>query len=714
VLSPVGVVRLEFFLSITGRCDSSASTVRYNSLRLLRRNLRFILYISCIKLRMRLEIVGIVLGTMLLGTMGSIQPIAAQQLAFKLPSTSSLVSVTAGESTATAVCFLGTECPMARGYATSLNELTETFRSRGVRIIGVFSNRQDSLQDVEDYAKELSVAFEVAYDSDSAVANRYAATRTPEVFLLDRELKLRYHGRIDDRLSPGVARNKATRQDLRVAIEELLVGKPVSVPATSASGCIIGKHNSGNSKSSVPSTEASVNFAKDIAPLLQRNCVECHRAGEIGPFGMEQFEDVVGWAETMLETIDNGRMPPWHAEDGYMDLANARRMPDEDKQLFRTWVESGMVKGDPSELPAPVKFTQGWQLPRDPDLVVEMRSRPFLVPRDGVVEYQYFVADWTFEKDSWISAAQVVPGRASVVHHAIVFVRPPDGGDFRGIGWLSAYVPGQRMQALPPGRARFVPAGSKLVFQMHYTPNGTEERDTTKIGLLFADEGSVTHEVYTLAALNQEFEIPPEAADHRVQATLPWLPREGQLLAVTPHMHFRGKSFELFGSSEDGKSTLLRVPSYDFNWQHTYQFSKPLEIEAVEQLSFVASFDNSTNNPFNPNPGEWVTWGDQTWEEMAVAFFEVSEPRNKSVESTVVPKTELNGIADSLEKSRETKIEKYIARVLKELDSNQDGRIVRSETEIVLRRWNFEFWDRNGNDVVTVDELRTIAEELYP
>lgn len=451
---------------------------------------------------------------------------------------------------------------MARGYAATLNELQRVFGPRGVRIVGVFSNSQDSLDELASYVEELEVEFEVAHDADSDIANRYAATRTPEVFLLDSQLKLRYHGRIDDRLAPGVARNQATRQDLRVAVEELLSGKPISIPETQALGCIIGKRAA---KPLEPAANV-VNFAEDIAPLLQRNCIECHRSGEIGPFSMEQYADVVGWAETMQETIENGRMPPWHAEDGHAELANVRRMPAADKERFREWIETGLAPGDLAQLPPPLEFADGWQLPREPDLVVEMRSRPYVVPKDGVVEYQYFVSDWTFEEDAWISAAQVVPGNAAVVHHAIVFVRPPDGAQFRGIGWLSAYVPGQRLGAIPEGHARFVPAGSKLVFQMHYTPNGTETNDTTKIGLCLADEADVSHEVFTLAALNQEFEIPPETADHKVHAALPWLPKGGQLLAVTPHMHFRGKAFELFSESDSGQKTLVRVPNYDFNW----------------------------------------------------------------------------------------------------------------------------------------------------
>ncbi len=634
----------------------------------------------------------------------------AQQLAFDLPSVAGRLSVAPDQAAATVVCFLGTECPMARSYAPLLNEMQQAYRAQNVRIVGVFSNRQDSLSELASYVEDLQVSFEVAHDVGNVVADRYAATRTPEAFLLDRQLKLRYHGRIDDRLSPGVTRSAASRQDLREALDSLLAGKPVAIPETKALGCVIGKVRS-------PATTAidmGVTYCSDIAAILQRNCVECHRAGEIGPFAMQEYGEVVGWAETMLETIENGRMPPWHAAPGNAPLANARHMSEEDKQLFAQWVAAGLPKGDERELPPPLEFTAGWQLERVPDRVVAMRERPFIVPKDGTVEYQYFVVDLDLEQDVWISAAQVIPGSRAAVHHAAVFVRPPDGSAFRGIGWLTAYVPGQRIRPLPPGRARKIPAGSKLVFQMHYTPVGVEQSDITRVGLLFADPASVTHEVYTTVGIDQDFEIPPHNEEYLVQAKVNRLPADGQVLAVTPHMHFRGKSFELFAGEQ--RQTLLSVPNYDFNWQHTYEFADPLNVDQLDSLSFEMSFDNSASNPFNPDDSQWVTWGDQTWEEMAVAFFEVSEPLVKSSAIGGQPgqsPASQTPAADAND-ARQQNIEHYIADVLRELDQNADGVIRRRETSIVLRRWNFEFWDTNGDDSITVEELRTKAERLYP
>lgn len=641
-----------------------------------------------------------------------------QQLAFKLRSHQGVdVELEEKKHAATVVCFLGTECPMARSYASTLNRLQRNYKDQGVRVIGVMSNRQDSIDDVAAYADSLSVEFELAIDQKNSVANQFGATRTPEAFLLDEELKLRYHGRIDDQYAPGVVSAKARREDLRIALKELLQGKPISIRETKALGCLIGKI-----RIDAPAdVTGAPTFAKEVFEVLKRNCIECHRSGEIGPFSMERYDEVVGWADTMLETIEDRRMPPWHAEPGVHQFVNARHMPETDKQVLRDWIDAGCPTGDLNELPKLEARNDGWQF--QPEEVFEMRGEPYLVPRDGVVDYQYFVVDPGFTEDKWVSAAQVVPGARDVVHHAIVFIRPPDGTQFLGVGWLAAYVPGQRAAELPPGRARKIPAGSKLVFQMHYTPNGTPRGDVSQIGLKYVEESEVSHSVYTAIAINQDFDIPPNATDHQVAARTRWLPQEGELLAATPHMHYRGKACALVrkrpGSANDSDGTddepapgelpaaedvLLNVPQYDFNWQHTYQFAKPIPLSEIGSLRFDVVFDNSEANPFNPDASEWVYWGDQTWEEMAVAFFEVSTPRRRSKRSVVV---------NDAKKADQKKVAAYIKRVFDSLDANGDRQIHKSEGSTFVRHFNFNLFDRNRDGVATEEEIRKVAERLY-
>lgn len=633
--------------------------------------------------------------------------LAAEPLQFSARTVSGdQLSVTPQQDQLTVVCFLGAECPMARIYAPRLQAMAVEFRNRGVQFVGINSNRQDSFAEIKRYVDDHGVTFPFVRDKDNVIADQFQAKRTPEVFLLSSKLQLVYQGRIDDQYEPGINRNSPKRSDLRIAIQETLSGNPVTLAKTRATGCLIGKVT-GTTRTQI--VENDITYHKHVISVLQQHCLECHRDGEIGPFAMDGYGDVAGWADTMLETIDNGRMPPWHANPAHGDFLNSRTMSAADKQLLRDWVAGGLKEGDATDAPAAMQYTKGWRLDGEPDQVIAMRDRPFVVPEDGVVEYQYFVVDPGFTEDKWISGAQVIPGSRAVVHHAIVFVRPPDGQGIPGVGWLGAYVPGQQLVSLQPGRARRIPAGSRFVFQMHYTPNGQQQNDITKVGLKFAAEKDVTHEVFTLIALNQEFEIPPNADRHVVQAKVPWLPPQAELLAATPHMHYRGKSFRLFGSDDDS-SVLLDVPGYDFNWQHTYALKEPIPLDNLPQLRFDAAFDNSAGNPFNPDPKQWVTWGDQTWEEMAVAFFEVSQPRK-------LRKTKQNRSIDATPEesaARERRIAAYVKRAFDTMDANQDGQITAGEAPIVVRRFlGFDALDVDADGVVSPEDVRQFALERF-
>jgi hypothetical protein len=453
---------------------------------------------------------------------------------------------------------------------------------------------------------------------------------------------------------------------------------------------------------------------------MQKHCLECHRDGEIGPFSVEQYDDVVGWAETMLESIDEGRMPPWNADPKVGVFANARQMPEADRQILRDWIAGGCKQGDEADLPQPVTFVDGWQLAREPDLVLPMGKREFHVPSDGTVEYQYFVVDPGFEEDKWVVGAQIIPGERSVVHHAIAFLRPPDGTPMRGIGWLTAYVPGQRLTGLSEGYARRVPAGSKIVFQMHYTPTGQAQDDLTKLGLIFCDADQVTHEVITLIGIDQEFEIPPNNAGYQVEQNIRWFPKDGRILGIAPHMHYRGKSFRLFAERNGVSEPLLNVPRYDFNWQHSYELADPLLLTDIDRLHFVATFDNSKDNPFNPDPEQWVTWGDQTWEEMAVVFLEVAEPLHKDPAATAQVATAAATSQDSPdmqrereEQERQKKIDAFVDDFFRQLDKNRDGIVQRSEFPVAIRNFSRPRWDPNGDSQTTREEVEQVARTRF-
>ena len=638
--------------------------------------------------------------------------------AFQLPALDgSVVDIRPEENTkATVVCFLGAECPLVKLYTPRLTAMSQEFAKQGVRFVAVNSNRQDTVEDIQNYLREYSLPFPYLRDDGNVVADQYGATRTPEVFVLDSQFQTVYHGRIDDQYAPGINRTAVGQQELRTAVEQTLKNEPVAVPSYEPVGCMIGKVR----KNTPASSASSVTYCKEVSRVLQKHCVECHRTGEIGPFSLESFEDVVGWAETSMEVIDNGRMPPWHADSQHGSFANARQMPDEDKQVIRDWIAAGLPRGDENQLPEPAVFASGWQTGQKPDFELSMSERPYPIPAEGTVEYQYFVVDPGFKEEKWVTAAQVIPGNRSVVHHAIVFIRPPDDQKFRGVGWLTAYVPGQRMIPMPAGHARRVPAGSRFVFQMHYTTNGTPQEDLSKVGIVLTDRQNVTDEMITLIGIDQEFEIPPHAASHEVSGKVRWMPKNGKLLAIAPHMHVRGKSFNLYSDKDGHSKTLLHVPQYDFNWQHSYVLAEPLPLSSIDQLTFKTTFDNSEKNPFNPDPTQWVNWGDQTWEEMAVVFLEVSEPlepQNTAAAGGNAPIAAAEPSASSAASSddamlREKKIAAFVDEFFERLDTNGDGILSRLEAPVALRT-HFGRYDANDDQIVERSEIRQIAERRF-
>ncbi len=655
---------------------------------------------------------------------------------FELPNTSEQVTTVApsADATLTVVCFLGTECPLVKLYSRRLNGFCEQYADKGVRFFGVNSNTQDSMSEVREFAEKYDLKFPLLKDYDNKIADQFDARRTPEVFVLDDQFVVRYRGRIDDQYTPGQTANSASKEELKQAIEQLLAGDPVSVPETKASGCIIGRV--AKKDPSVTSGKANeITYCDQVARILQNRCVECHRTGEIGPFVLDDFDEVTGWAEMVLEVIDEGRMPPWHANPEHGDFSNAREMPDEEKETLRKWFAAGMPYGDAGKLPPAKTWTDGWRLPREPDLVVAMGDNKFEVPADGIVDYQYFVVDPGFTEDKWVTAAEVIPGNRGVVHHSIVFVRPPDGVGLRGLGWIAAYVPGQQVAVYPPGAAQLVPAGSKLVFQQHYTPNGIAGDDMTRVGLLFADPADVTDEVYTVIGMDQQFEIPPNTPDHKVKVNFGWLPDGATMLSASPHMHLRGKSFRMWADIDGEKKTLLDVPNYDFNWQHAYHFREPIPMSAIKRMDFEVVFDNSDANPVNPNPDEVVTWGDQTYEEMAIAFCQVSQPRERVEQedtgdagdseaseerdvnaepadessSSAKSEDEAKPVEPKLTPEQQKFVDEQTKRLMEKFDNSGDGKISMSETPWIFRRYTFRNIDRDGDGILTGAEVKEAA-----
>ena len=388
----------------------------------------------------------------------------------------------------------------------------------------------------------------------------------------------------------------------------------------------------------------SVTFSKDVAPILQKNCQGCHRPGEAAPMSLRTYQEARPWAKAMKQAVLAKKMPPWFADAQYGHFRNDRSLPQKDIDTLVSWVDAGAPEGDPKDLPQPLSFVDGWNIGQ-PDMVLEM-PEPFHVPASGTIEYQYVVLPYKFTEDRWVQMAEVRPGNRAMVHHVIAYIRdgsskwmrdkkpgelfvpeadangnrPSLNGDL-----LSGFAPGLPPSILEPGQGRLIRAGSDIVLQLHYTANGHAGEDRTKVGVVFCKQAP--HErVMTLAASNSKFTIPPGDPNYQVDASFE-LGHDAKLSALLPHMHLRGKDFQYRLVYPSGETeTILRVPHYDFGWQLWYQPVSDIVLPKGTQIAATAHFDNSVNNPHNPDSTKAVTWGDQSWEEMMIGFFDVTFP----------------------------------------------------------------------------------------
>jgi peroxiredoxin len=553
--------------------------------------------------------------------------------------------------------FLSFECPVSTSYCQPLADMAGEFGKYGVAFVGLAPNAEETAAQLAKQARDYNLPFPVLKDAGLKAADALRARVTPEAFVLDGDFVLRYRGRIDNSYYARLKKNaQVTREDLKQVLGELLSGRPVSVASTEAVGCTIRRDAPGTAKA------AAVTYYRDVLPILQNRCQNCHRPGEVGPFSLMTYRQAVNWAGDIKEYTQTRRMPPWKPVDGPA-FHNERKLTDRQIATLAAWVDGGTPEGDRADAPPPQDFPKGWQL-GTPDLVLTVPD-DFQLGPTGRDVFRCFVLPTHLGEDKYIGAVEVRPGNPRIVHHTLLFIdqagqgrkleeratkqpaaNPPDehapgpldrgpgysvamGVGFQPQGGLSGWAPGQMPRYLPTGTGYFLPKNSDIVMQVHYHRNGRLEKDRTSVGLYFVKEPKARQYQGAVIAgsaggqglLRLFFAIPAGAERFPLKGSL-WARGDCTLYSIMPHMHLLGKEIRVALTPPDGPArTLVAIREWDYNWQETYWFREPVAIKAGSRLEVEAVYDNSAGNPNNPfNPPLTVTFGEQTTNEMCFVF----------------------------------------------------------------------------------------------
>lgn len=534
-----------------------------------------------------------------------------------------------GARTATVLFFTASDCPLVMRYLPRIGRLAEDYAARGVVVVAVDVGAGDRLVDAAGEIVLAAPASRFGKDFDGALARACGVDRTATAVVLDAERRIVYRGRVDDQYGYAGARPAPSRHDLQAAIDQLLAGAAITIAATEVSGCRITWPAAG--REAAPPT-----YARDIAPIVQRHCAECHRPGGTAPFSLLEPRDAIRRAAMIGEVTAQGRMPPWYGSARHGAFGNHRGMTADERERIAAWVAGGARAGDAADLPAPRQWPeQEWRI-GEPDQIIAIKA-PIRLPADGIVAYKYLFLPFRFEHDTWVEAIEILPSNKRALHHCNL-VRGNLGEKWSQRGFITGYVPGGDAMVLDQGTAVRIPKGSALVLQAHYVTTGQPEIDRLRVGLRFP-RVPVQKELQVTIAGNRRFRIPPGAAAHPVRSQRT-LPHDADGIGLFVHMHLRGRDIAVFADAPDGtRENLLVVPNYNFDWQQSYRWptaGKPFAKGTV--ISALAHFDNSAWNPFNPDPGAEVAFGLQTADEMMYAFLFWTR-RDQALGLRVDPKT---------------------------------------------------------------------------
>jgi peroxiredoxin len=526
------------------------------------------------------------------------------------------------QGTGLVIAMTSTSCPVSKRYAATLNRLQLDLQSKGIGLLLLNPFTSERSTEIDEFILQNSISVPYVSDTDKSLSTALQATTTTEVLLLDSSLTLQYRGAIDDQFGLGYHLDAPRSCYLKDAVEALLAGRQPLVQATAAPGCEL---DLGGVRA--PSN-GTVTYYRDVARILQQNCLRCHRDGGIAPFALDELPAVLDRAKAIQRVVEQQHMPPWFAAPAPFGSenpwSNDCSLSTRDRVDLLSWLHSSdRPLGDSTQGPKPLQFPEGWSISK-PDVVLPL-PKPVPIKAEGVLPYQVVLVPTNFTEDRWVSAYEIIPSHREVVHHVIVQMikqgedtkKVPDGA---GSFW-AAYVPGNGARTYPLGTAKLLSKGATLQFQIHYTPNGKAVQEQMKIGLVFA-KTPPEMEVTTFGIAKHDLKIPPNTANHYETKELR-VPFDLNITSLMAHLHVRGKAFKYEVTYADGKQeVLLDIPHYDFNWQLGYNYKQPKSVPAGSKIRVTAVFDNSSGNKANPDPNKEVKWGPQTYDEMLIGYVE--------------------------------------------------------------------------------------------
>lgn len=516
--------------------------------------------------------------------------------------------------------FTANGCPVVRQNARKLKALSKQFSSEGVTVFMVNSATGDTRAEILKEAGELGIwHLPILKDDTQGLARHLGVKRTAEVIALStKDWTPFYRGALDDQMVEGAQKPQVGEAYLANALEDFLKGSPIRVAKTVARGCVI-QYDGGEGPDGAP-----VSYSQAIAPILLSKCVGCHSSGNVGSWAMSGHRKVKSMSAMIEETILSRRMPPWDADPQVGHFQNDCGLSVAEAQTLLRWIHQGAPRGEgPDPLEGrPTDVASDWPLGK-PDIILRL-PKPETIPATGVLDYRHIEVPAGNEKEAWVGAVWAKPGNLKVVHHVIARLKEGGRKDALGQGEMFVgWAPGTTQGWFPTNSGKYLPARARFDLEMHYTANGTEQTDQTEIGIyLLPEKPASRFEAVPLADVT--FEIPPGDPDSRTQA-LYCFKKPATLHSLTPHMHLRGKWMKFEALFPDGKrETLCSVPRYDFNWQRTYILNEPRKIPAGTWVMITGGYDNSGLNPANPDPKKTVHWGDQSFDEMFLGWYNVT------------------------------------------------------------------------------------------